>query len=279
MEFVKLRSFEEDQEYLKSHSNERLILEDFIRKELQEKQLDYLIGYCKVCDRPRRFIIQKNKNGKIVFKETLFCEYCKLNNRKRFMLSFLKEIVQNSDSRLSVFMYEQITRFFKLAKPIKNIDLVGSEFLGYDKKSGQVINNIRNEDAMNLSFEDNSFDVIVSNDVYEHVPDINKSLKEAYRVLKNSGTLMISIPFLRENTKTIRRATLDEGKIKHVLEPKFHSNPLAQKEGSLVFYDYGWDFLDFLKKAGFKDAYMLGYYEIFYGYIGNALQFIFVGKK
>ncbi len=64
-----------------------------------------------------------------------------------------------------------------------------------------------------------------------------------------------------------------------VLEPKFHSNPVAKKEGSLVFYDYGWDFLDFLKKAGFKDAYMLGYYEIFYGYIGNALQFIFVGKK
>jgi len=132
---------------------------------------------------------------------------------------------------------------------------------------------------MNLSFEDNSFDVIVSNDVYEHVPDINKSLKEAYRVLKNSGTLMISIPFQQKNKKTIRRATLEDGKIKHILESRFHSNPVAKKEGSLVFYEYGWDFLDFLKKAGFKDPYMLGYYEIFYGYIGNGLQFIFVAKK
>jgi len=276
MEFVKLRSFEE---YQKLDRNERIELENFIIKEFEEKQRDYLIGYCTVCDRPTHFIIQKNKKGQINLKEKLFCEYCKLNNRKRFMLCFLKEIAQNSNSYLSVFMYEQITRFFKLAQPTKNIDLVGSEFLGYDKKSGQVIDKIRNEDAMNLSFDDNSFDVIVSNDLYEHVPDINKSLKEAYRVLKNSGTLLISIPFLIENTKTIRRATLEEGKIKHILEPIFHSNPAARKEGSLVFYDYGWDFLDFLKKAGFKDSYMLGYYEIFYGYIGKGLEFIFVAKK
>ena len=176
-------------------------------------------------------------------------------------------------------MYEQITTFFNLAKGIKNINLVGSEFLGYDKKPGQVIDEIRNEDAMNLSFENNSFDVIVSNDVYEHVPNINNALSEAYRVLKKSGTLLISIPFSSKNVKTVRRAEIKSGEIKHLLSPSHDSNPIAQKEGSLVFYDYGWDFLDFLKTAGFDDAYTLGYYDLFYGHLGNGLQFIFSAKK
>jgi len=96
--------------------------------------------------------------------------------------------------------------------------------------------------------------------------------------MKNSGSLLITIPFgTRQETQL--RAKLEEGKIKHILPAQYHSNPIAKEERTLVFYNYGWDFLDFLKKAGFSDAYMLGYYDINYGYIGNKLQSIFVAKK
>lgn len=43
------------------------------------------------------------------------------------------------------------------------------------------------DDAMNLSFKDNGFDVVICTQVYEHVPDSNKLFEEIYRVLKPGG--------------------------------------------------------------------------------------------
>lgn len=43
------------------------------------------------------------------------------------------------------------------------------------------------DDAMKLSFEDNSFDLVVCSQVYEHVPDADLMFAEIYRVLKPGG--------------------------------------------------------------------------------------------
>jgi hypothetical protein len=45
------------------------------------------------------------------------------------------------------------------AKQNKNI--VGSEFLGMNIKSGEIINGVMHQDLTNLSFENNSFDLVV----------------------------------------------------------------------------------------------------------------------
>jgi len=42
-------------------------------------------------------------------------------------------------------------------------------------------------DSMALPFKDNTVEVIVCNQVYEHVPDANRMMKEIYRVLKKEG--------------------------------------------------------------------------------------------
>jgi SAM-dependent methyltransferase len=42
-------------------------------------------------------------------------------------------------------------------------------------------------DALNLPFEDDSFDVVVCSQVYEHVPDPYKMFGEIHRVLKKGG--------------------------------------------------------------------------------------------
>ena len=43
------------------------------------------------------------------------------------------------------------------------------------------------DDLMNLSFPDNTFDVIVCTQIYEHVPDARTMMKEIFRVLKPGG--------------------------------------------------------------------------------------------
>lgn len=50
------------------------------------------------------------------------------------------------------------------------------------------------DDATNLSFPDNTFDLIVSFDVIEHVKQDKKMLKEIYRVLKINGQLLLGTP-------------------------------------------------------------------------------------
>ncbi len=42
-------------------------------------------------------------------------------------------------------------------------------------------------DALNTSFPDGSFDVVVCNQMYEHVPDAHQLLREIYRVLVSGG--------------------------------------------------------------------------------------------
>ncbi len=49
-------------------------------------------------------------------------------------------------------------------------------------------------DAGNMPFEENSFDICVMNDVFEHLSEPEKVLKEAYRVLKKGGKVFINSP-------------------------------------------------------------------------------------
>jgi len=51
-------------------------------------------------------------------------------------------------------------------------------------------------DGVNLPFKDNEFDVVLSAEVMEHVPDPEKFLSEIYRVLRDDGVAIITVPFL-----------------------------------------------------------------------------------
>ena len=51
-------------------------------------------------------------------------------------------------------------------------------------------------DGVKLPFNDNEFDVVLSSEVMEHVPDPEKFLSEIYRVLRDGGVAIITVPFL-----------------------------------------------------------------------------------
>lgn len=49
-------------------------------------------------------------------------------------------------------------------------------------------------DAQHLPFEDNCFDIAIATAVIEHVPDPDKMLAEAHRVLEREGILILTTP-------------------------------------------------------------------------------------
>lgn len=182
-----------------------------------------------------------------------------------------------------VYCYEQVTPFYhtlkNTLKKINSAEVIGSEYLGLNIQSGEEINGIRHEDALALSFEDESLDYIVSNDVYEHVPDIRATFSEAYRTLKPQGVLLFTVPFWVNKDVTVKRAVLDGEEITYSLEPCYHGNPISSEKGSLVFYDFGWDLFNFMREAGFKRANLVLYYSARYGYLGSGVQTALMAVK
>jgi hypothetical protein len=55
--------------------------------------------------------------------------------------------------------------------------------------------------------------------------------------------------------------------VQHILPPEFHGNPVSN-EGSLCFQNFGWDLLDALRHAGFKQPKANMYWGPWAGHIG-----------
>lgn len=71
--------------------------------------------------------------------------------------------------------------------------------------------NFRMEDAMNLSFPDNSFDAVFGSSILHHL-DMKKSLLEIFRVLKPGGNIVFAEPnmlnpqiFIQKNVPFIKK--------------------------------------------------------------------------
>ncbi len=143
-------------------------------------------------------------------------------------------------------------RYEMLAEEIRKLDLAGRTVVELDPSSplrplllraGRYVrtyyspsqaagsvrpDGARREDVTDLSFGDGSVDLIVSSDVLEHVPDLQRAFAETARVLKPGGVHLFTVP-PRERTR--RRPAED---------PEYHRDPL-DPAGILAHWDIGPD--------------------------------------
>ena len=92
-------------------------------------------------------------------------------------------------------LYELSARgaFFEfLTKSSENV--VFSEYMD-DVKPGDSVNGVLCQDVQQLTFESGMFDVCTSTEVFEHVPDDIKGFKEIFRVLRDNGLFIFTVPF------------------------------------------------------------------------------------
>jgi SAM-dependent methyltransferase len=200
-----------------------------------------------------------------------------MNNRQRLVATLVNQELSAKQGQKVYFM-ERVTPIFNWASEmLKHHQLIGSEYLGHEYEGGAIIKGIRHEDVENLSFPDGSLDLIVSNDVFEHVPNPAKAFAECVRVLKSSGIVLATIPFHSDSDISVSRARLSNGQVEHFLSPSFHGNPVSA-DGSLVFTDFGWDLMNVMKVAGFSDVILETYASLEHGHLGNG-QLVFKAYK
>lgn len=83
---------------------------------------------------------------------------------------------------------EMVKEVKKYSKNVIGID-ISTEAVGH-----AVTSDIINMDGTDISFPSNYFDKIYSSHTIEHVPDLNKFIKESDRILKPGGKLLLLYP-------------------------------------------------------------------------------------
>jgi len=123
-----------------------------------------------------------------------------------------------------------------------------SDFLD-DARPGEIINGTRHENLMALTYADASFDLIVTSETLEHVPDLSTALAEIRRVLVPGGRHVFTVPLLPGVESTYARSSIIDGRLIH------HAPPIRHPGGDVgypVYTEFGADFPDILRRAGFE---------------------------
>ena len=107
----------------------------------------------------------------------------------------------------------------------------------------------------------------------EHRERPLKALQEMLRVLRPGGVLMMTVPFHTGLTENRRRAEVTATGVVHHLPASYHGNPVSD-EGSLVFTDFGWEFLEQMREAGFANVALHIYWAESRGYLGVGQHYI-----
>lgn len=211
------------------------------------------------------------------WREYLVCPRCGLNNRQRAVawLTLRAICAVLAEERLpEVYAMEQVTAFHAWFRAnLAKLPFVGSEYLGPDRVPGETVGGLRHEDVNALSFADESLDVVVSNDVFEHVFTPERAIAEVARVLRPGGRLLLSVPLDLAAERNVTRARFGPGGIEHQLPPVYHGDPLSA-DGCLVVTDFGWELIEQCRSAGLRDTMLRAFVGPGFGHRGTQVLII-----
>ena len=223
---------------------------------LRHARLRYLVwsrlGWCYVCGRRTVFVVVDPKT----IRENARCLWCKSTSRNRHVAKCVVERLRDHGARcmkdlpainsLSIYNMSASGSFSRVWGKCDHI-VCSEYFPGH--KSGESVGGVLCENVEELSFPTACFDVVISEDVFEHVRDYRRGFEEVRRVLKPEGYHIFSIPFGFEQ-RTVSRFEDRNGAEVAVLPVEYHGDPVR---GQIpVYTSFGYDLLDYLRGSGFR---------------------------
>lgn len=196
----------------------------------------------------------------MIKRENELCANCGSGFRQRahartilnlLKFSRLSDFISFLKKNPSFIVYETANyNLFRNEKIKKIYNYIVSEFHP-DYVFGQKVNGIRNENLEKLTFDNQSFDILITGEVLEHISNLPRSLSEIHRVLKKGSYHIFTVPVDYSMNITRTRAILEkDGKVTHLLPPAVHGDDITG--GVLAYRDFGRDIDNTIEKYGFQ---------------------------
>ena len=198
-------------------------------------------GFCPICEQDVVFNAANSW-----FRDYLLCLGCGSVPRERALMVTLDKFAPNWRA-CKIHESSPEKRGVSLKLEAEARSYIPTQYFP-DETPGKMVKGYRNENFSQLTFQDNSLDIHISQDVMEHVFDVDSAFAEIARTLKPGGMHIFTVPITQRAGATVKRASVCEGEIIHVLEPVYHGNPISS-EGSLVVWDWGYDIVKRIYEA------------------------------
>jgi SAM-dependent methyltransferase len=117
--------------------------------------------------------------------------------------------------------------------------------------SGEPMDPRTGADLQDLQFPDGFFDILMTSDVLEHVPDEQRAIREIGRVLAPNGHVVLEVPYVHTWERTRVQVQRWHGRDVYLCPPEYHA------EHTLVYRIYGRDLLADLAKVGLAVAHLV----------------------
>ncbi|NLD76484.1 MAG: methyltransferase domain-containing protein [Acidimicrobiales bacterium] len=211
---------------------------------------DSYLAMCAVCGRFSRFV----RDGLSV-RETFPCTECGASHRYRHQAEvMLAHLSRQGSANLDELAAEQEFAAKAIFEPgwlgpfrPRFSPLPGYVTSGFwpDVEPGETRDGVRCENLEALTFDDETFDLIITSDIFEHVRHPERGFAETFRVLRPGGLHIFSVPVRWPLAHTTRpRVDVSGPEDVLLLDAEYHY-------GSLVYNDFGYDLVDQLEAAGF----------------------------
>ena len=216
---------------------------------------DSFAGTCNVCGEEQLFV---RKNASL--REGYRCRSCKASLRYRGQAdAILRTYATDGSSTLAQLVGEPAFASLSFWEPgvLGPFRAHFTTMPGYvmsdfwpDVAPGDERDGVRCEDLMSLTFDDGSFDLVVTSDIFEHVRKPFVGFAEVHRVLRPGGRHIFSIP-VQEPWRATTQVRVDTSGPEdvHLLEPRYHLGPGNSQH--IVYNDFGRDLVDGLAEVGF----------------------------
>lgn len=235
------------------------------------------MGNCNICGRPTLFFCTDPATA----RNNMYCLFCRSSSRNRHVAKIiLAEVIK------SVSSIAQIPKATELKVLNTDIDDAFSEILRHhssvvcsallpDVQPGTKLRErMFCQDLENLTFEDESFDLVITQDVLEHVRDSQKAFQEILRVLKVGGYHVFTVPFYFER-QTVRYVDTSGDEDTYLVPPVYHGDTIRGKV--LAYRTFGLDLFDFLNSLGFDTRVSFSKYtDEKYGIVDS---YVFICRK
>ena len=214
----------------------------------------HILGKCPVCGRQSLFICL---DALELAHNHLCCLFCRSAARNRLVAKVLLQEIGGAGSiaelaavnTRAIYNTAMDDVFSRLLRG--NGHFVCSGYFPEIPAGSRIGERSFCQNLEQLSFADGSFDLVITQDVLEHVRDDHKAFAEVHRVLKPGGVHLFTVPFLFDRPTLQRVDTLGTEDVM-LVPAEYHGDSIRGR--ILTYRTYGNDLFARLEEIGFATS-------------------------